>query len=287
MSSKKITVFLPDGLPKGTREIKIDQWSGKGICIPRNKLNSFIKNAEYADLLENACVYFLIGEQENVVLNKVYVGEADGLKKRIKQQESKHDWWKDVVVFISQDGTLTKTGVKYLESVCIERLRKIGKCTLANTNQPRLPNIPREDKEGLELFFDNIGFIMPLMGFDIFVQKDELISQDIVDALICTGKGVCAYGILLNDGKLKVLKDSEAVSNDAKSFKSHFYKGLKDELLKMGKLIVKGNKLIFVDDYIFDSPSAAAAIVLARPASGPKEWKKQDGKRLEDILRIE
>jgi len=34
MISKKITVFLLEGLPKGIREVKIDQWSGRAICGP-------------------------------------------------------------------------------------------------------------------------------------------------------------------------------------------------------------------------------------------------------------
>lgn len=29
---KNITVFLNDGLPKGVREVTIDQWSGRAIC---------------------------------------------------------------------------------------------------------------------------------------------------------------------------------------------------------------------------------------------------------------
>ena len=38
---KKITIYLAHELPKGIREVKIDQWSGKAICGPRNKLREF------------------------------------------------------------------------------------------------------------------------------------------------------------------------------------------------------------------------------------------------------
>ncbi|GEM_PF-5230843 len=31
-NGKKITIFLADGLPKGIRHVKIDQWSGKAAC---------------------------------------------------------------------------------------------------------------------------------------------------------------------------------------------------------------------------------------------------------------
>ncbi|MBU4312195.1 MAG: GIY-YIG nuclease family protein [Candidatus Omnitrophica bacterium] len=287
MSSKKITVFLVEGLPKGVREIKIDQWSGLGLCIPRNRLNATLQNSEHLDLQDKDCVYFLIGETEEGSLNKVYIGQAGGFKQRIKQQEGQKDWWKDVVVFLSKDGSLTSTGSEYLESVCIERLKKAGKCVLDNNVQPREKTIPREDVSGLELFYDNIALIMPLMGFDIFIPKESLLTEDVTQILFCKGKGVIARGILLNDGKLKVLKGSEAVFKDVESFKNHFYRGLKEELLEMKRLRQEKDKLLFVDDYVFDSPSAAAAIVLARSASGPVEWKREDGKSLKKILETE
>ena len=40
---------------------------------------------------------------------------------------------------------------------------------------------------------------------------------------------------------------------------------------------------IISDDYIFSSPSAAAAIVLGRNANGLTEWKLKDGKTLKEF----
>lgn len=282
MFSKKITVFLSEGLPKGIREVKIDQWSGRAICGPRSRLGEMLKISE---LNSGACVYFLIGDSQQGSLPQVYVGEADGFKQRIMNHEYKKDWWKDVAVFFSQDGSLTKTGIKFLESVSIERLKGIGKCILDNNNQPAKPSMPKEDVSGLEVFYENIALIMPLLGFDIFVQDVHVEGKKEL-TLFCYGKGVKAEGILLNDGKIKVLKGSEAVQKNVTSFDSHFYRGLKDELLRMGRLVKKGDNLAFTDEYVFDSPSAAAAIILARSASGPVEWKDKNGTTLKEILEI-
>ena len=89
------------------------------------------------------------------------------------------------------------------------------------------------------------------------------------------------------DGKLKVLKNSEAVLKDTDSFKKHHYYHLK-EILKDKKRLVegKGENMFFSDDYVFDSPSAAAAIVLANPSSGPIEWKNKEGKTLKELLEV-
>ena len=67
------------------------------------------------------------------------------------------------------------------------------------------------------------------------------------------------------------------------AFEKHPYKKLKDELVRIGKLAPDGKQLVFVNDHIFDSPSAAAAIILARSAAGPSEWKDKNGKTLKDI----
>jgi len=286
ISGKKITLYLAEGLPKGIRKVKIDQWSGLGVAIPRNRLNEIFKDKQHASINTAACVYFLIGEASEGGLLRLYVGEADGFEARIKDHDNKKDWWKDVIMFMSQDGSLNKTGIQYLESVCVERLKKAGKSILENNKNPNIPTISQEDVSGLEIFYENIALILPVLGVDIFVSKN-IHTCDSKEMFYCTGKGVKARGILLNDGKIKVLKDSEAVFKNVSSFNSHFYNSLKKQLLKIERIKKKGSKLIFVDDYVFDSPSAAAAIILARSASGPIEWKRKDGKPLKKILETE
>jgi hypothetical protein len=43
------------------------------------------------------------------------------------------------------------------------------------------------------------------------------------------------------------------------------------------------DRLHLTSDYQFDSPSAAAAVLLGRPASGPVEWKDDSGKSLKQL----
>jgi len=280
-AGKKITIYLAEGLPGGIREVKIDQWSGRGICGPRNRLAEII--GKYPEL-DRCCLYFLAGESDDGGLTRIYVGEADGFKSRIKDHDYKKDWWQSVVVFFSQDSSLTKAGIQYLESVCTERLKKAGRCVLKNSNQPLLPSIPAEDVSGLEYFYDQVTLTLPLLGYDIFEQRQQgaVLGGGQVE-ISCKGKDASAVGILLNDGKVKVLKGSKAKLENSPAFEKHNYKTLKDELVRIGKLTPDGNQLIFADDHIFDSPSAAAAVILARSAAGPSEWKDKNGKTLKDI----
>lgn len=60
-----------------------------------------------------------------------------------------------------------------------------------------------------------------------------------------------------------------------------------DSLLRLrGELIEKGiinSTFHFAKDYIFTSPSLAAAIVMGRSANGRTEWKTVDHKSIKDI----
>lgn len=277
---KKITLFLIDELPKGIREVRIDQWVGKAVCIPRNRLKGF----DAKELNRSACVYFLLGSPEEGNLPNVYVGETDLFSNRLNDHNYKKDWWNEIVVFYSTDGSLVKTGAKYLEHICVKKLTEAGKCNLMNGNNPTLTNILREDISGLEYFFTNITTLMPLLGYDIFEQN---LIKDVKSTgipVICKGKGAVANGLWLEDGRIIVLKGSTAIKDNAPAFEAHNYRKLKDKMLEIGRLKVDGGYLVFTDDYEFDSPSAAAAIVLARSAAGPSEWKDAEGKKIKELM---
>jgi hypothetical protein len=213
----------------------------------------------------------------------VYIGEADGVRQRIRQHEANKDWWSQVIVFYNTDGSLTKTKAEYLESITCKRLSENGKCHLMNGNSPSLPSIPSEDIPGLEVFFKNVAIITPLLGFDIFaINQDKNQNSNNIE-LYCKGNGASATGLLMQDGKIRVYKNSTAVKNNAPSFEKHNYRKLKDELLKIKRLVNVGEFLSFSDDYVFDSSSAAAAVILGRSAAGPNEWKDKNGKKLKEV----
>lgn len=262
------------------RSIRIDQWIGKAICAPRTS----IKKIDYKEIEGSSCLYFLVGQNEVNDLPDIYVGESDSFSNRLNNHNYKKEWWQELVVFYSLDKSLTKTSARYLEKVCIERLQKAGKCNLMNGNDRTDANIPEEDKSGLESYFDNITTILSLLGYDVFEQSDLREGRRKGLKLICKGKGAESQGILLDDGKLLVLKGSTIIKENAPNFEYHNYKNLKDKLLELGKLKEEGKFLVFADDYEFSSSSAAAAVVLARSASGPLEWKDKEKRKLKDLL---
>ena len=278
--AKKITLFLTSGIPGGIREVSIDQWDGGAICGPRNKIDEILKY----DAVNSPSLYFLVGDIDEGGLLQIYVGEADPFNERIKDHIRKKDWWQQAVVFYGKSDNPTKTGIQYLESVTLERLKEAARCRIENRNAPKPSTVNRFDVPGLEQFYENITLIMPILGFDIFIQKVQQDSNT-GTKIFCTSSGVNATAILLDDGKVKVEKGSTAVKENRPSFMIHNYKKLKDELISLGRLTDASNKdfLVFADDYYFNSLSAAAAVVLARSAQGPKEWKNEKGIPLGDL----
>ena len=88
------------------------------------------------------------------------------------------------------------------------------------------------------------------------------------EILICKGKLATAEGDMLDDGFV-VFKDSTANKEESPSATSWVTETRKK--LRESKILVEnGNVLMFTEDYIFGSPSTAAAAILGRQAGVPR-----------------
>ena len=61
------------------------------------------------------------------------------------------------------------------------------------------------------------------------------------------------------------------------------YRELRDKLIGNGDLKLVENKFIFQKNILFNSPSAAAAIIVGYSMNGPQNWKNKIGRSLKDI----
>lgn len=52
-------------------------------------------------------------------------------------------------------------------------------------------------------------------------------------------------------------------------------------------LVEDGSRFVFTEDYLFPTPSRAAAIVLGRNANGWTEWKDKSGRTLHEVKRAD
>lgn len=115
---KKMTVYMIDSTEYGPRLCEIGNWVGKAIYSSRASLNKIISRTEF----DNPGIYFLKGDPtEDGFDEKIYIGEAENIKTRLRQHLSDPNKdFKELVFFISKDELLTKTQIKYLEARLVQ-----------------------------------------------------------------------------------------------------------------------------------------------------------------------
>ncbi len=283
---KKLTVYLLDGKDFGPRIIEIGNWVGKAIYCPRISALSIMKRSE----INNPGIYFLKSTPLNDSFSeRIYIGEAENIGKRIKQHlsDSSRDFY-ELIFFISKDDLLTKTQIKYLEAKLIEIANEAKMVEIENGNAPNLPTLHESDISDMEYFLDQIKLVLPLVGFNLL--RSTTIRQGVIQKSLDKKNQIFSLKnkrfnarMLVTDDGFVVEKNSQANKTVTSSMTVN-YKKLRQKLIDTGVLLDKGDFYIFNDDTIFTSPSAASNIVLGRQSPGPIEWINFENKTYKEIF---
>lgn len=274
--AKTIKMFLLDGIPNGRMTCELSNWTGKAYKIPRNKIKDSSDRIE----LTNTGVYLLLGTDDESGKGIVYIGEAENIFKRLQQHLNEKDFWNEVLVFISKDENLNKAHIKYLENRLYQFSKDANRYIVKNSNTPTLPAISESDQAEMEEFLENIKMLVNVFGFKVFEnlrQNNSNTNKNIIKLFIKAARGANAIGEQTSDGFV-VFQNSMIAETVTDSFPNGINK-LRRKLISED--IIKDNK--FMKDYLFSSPSAAAALVMGRSANGLTEWKAKDGKNLKSI----
>ncbi|WP_176522608.1 DUF4357 domain-containing protein [Bacillus sp. AFS096315] len=62
---------------------------------------------------------------------------------------------------------------------------------------------------------------------------------------------------------------------------------VRENLMKDGIVILKGSEFVFVEDYLFDSPSASSSLITGMFTNGWDFWENIESKSLKDVRRKE
>jgi hypothetical protein len=267
---KSISLFLMDGTPEGVVACELYNWTGKGFRIPRSRLRDLSQRQD----LRKAGVYFLVGKNEEDS-DVVYIGEAEDVYKRILQHQDK-DFWSEALAFVSKDDNLNKAHIKYLEFRLHKKAVEASRCELFNNNTPNCPTISEPDQAAMSEFAENLRLLVGAMGYKIFQSLTKSRGTKHDKYFISAARGAKAVAVLTSEG-IVVLKDSQIATSEVPSTPLPVVKKRKD-LNYAG--VLKDAK--FTKDYLFSSPSMAAAVIMGRSANGLIEWKKEDGTTLRD-----
>ena len=284
---KKLTVYMIDGTEYGPRFSEIGNWVGKAVYSPRATVNKIISRDEF----DNPGIYCLKGDPNDEAFSeRIYIGEAENIRTRLKQHLSdpKKDF-KELIFFISKDELLTKTQIRYLESRLVQIALKAKTAEIDNGNSPSLPTLHEADISDMEYFLDQMKLILPVMGFNFLISSTA--STTIANPQSTEAPSHQKYLIKTKffnatmqetDQGYIVLKNSEAKKELSPSCTETYIK-MRRKLLETQILIEKGDELVFAEDAVFNSPSAASNMVLGRNSNGYTEWITEDGKTFKDI----
>lgn len=278
MRGKTIQVFLTDGSPRGIKLAEITSNIELAVFIPRNQINEAGKRQEV--FLPG--LYFLFGESETGSKPVVYIGQSRDCLNRIKKHDQIKDFWNYAVLIVSKTKSFTQTHIEFLEELAVSKAIGANRYEVENGNNPRKFNVPETLEADLLDNFDTIKILLSTLGFPLFEAITSSVKKS-GNRLYCKAKNAKAEGEYGDDG-LVVFKGSTAILEFAPTSNGgHLL--LRNKLIQGGILQNRGDVSVFLQDYLFTSPSAAAAQIQGRNANGWVEWKDEKGRTLDELKR--
>ena len=289
MSGKLIRLFLVDGNPNGLRTLEISNMTIYATIFPRTKLREFLDRPES----KRPGSYILLGNSiEDTTDTIAYVGEGDPVEDRLKAHatgKNQKDFWNEAIVFTSKDNYITKTQIQYLESEIYRLAYEAGKVKLYNNQRPSKPNLSEVDNSEMRQFLEGVKLILSSIGIDILESQKVVQDKDgeelerIFQFKIKNAKAK----MKIKEDKYIVLKGSTAVLENRPSAGEAII-NMRDSLKTKGIIEMDDSNefYIFKEDYIFNSPSYAAAAISGGEENGRIQWKYK-GMNLNDIEESE
>jgi hypothetical protein len=259
------------------RTAEVGNWTGLALVCPRTELARLGARLE----VRRTGVYILVGPSESSPSGlAVYVGEGDEVWSRLASHDDKRDFWTWVVIFVSKDDNLTKAHVRWLEATLIREIRDAKRAEVKNGTGPSGGRLPEADTADMETFFDNVRLLLPTLGVNVFAVDTPGTAAPKSDALRLELRWEDARAsCLVMDGQFVVQTGSTARSKEVESL-GDGSRALRRTLRETGVLVpndASGTLLRFTQDYAFDSPSAAAAVVSGTGLNGRAHWKLKEG----------
>jgi hypothetical protein len=218
-----IKLFMPNGNPNSIKIIEKMNWTGVGIEMSRDDWETHKSRKEF----DQAGVYVLIGYAENSDLPTVYIGQGDGIRKRIESHYKEKEFWEKLIIFVSSNNGLNRGHITWLEYALIKIAKEHSRCILDNGNSPNEPILTEAEKADINEFLQEMLSIFPLVEIKIFdkakvidvkqnddptVKQNKIIQDTVVVPANEDGFNEvflnqnCWYAIRISGGKLNEIK---------------------------------------------------------------------------------
>lgn len=280
---KTIQIFLPSGDPTGVRIAEITTSVVRVIEFPRQELEAFLKMPE----AKQVGVYLLFGEDEESGSQQLYIGQSGELSKRLSQHNQKKDFWSKAVAIVSLTNNLTQTHVLFLEWLALKEAKSVGRYQLENGNEGSKSYTPAPMEADCYEIFNVAKTLLGTLGHPVFKPLTESKEKQ-NDYFYCTrkltgGTQIEGKGIMTDEGFV-VLKGSVGSPVIPPQYVSKILP--RDKFLKNGSVVIENNKLVFIKDTLFKTPSGASNMLIGMSSNGWNDWKNKVGQTLSDVYRV-
>lgn len=277
---KTIQIFLPHGDARGLRVAEITTRIVQVIEVPRSLLQQFNAMPES----KQVGVYFLFGGGEDGSQPQVYIGQTGELTQRLGSHHKSKDFWERALVLVSRTNSLTQTHALFLEWHCLQAATRAGRYATENGNAGSRPHTPAPLEADCLEIFETGQVLLATLGYPVFEPVAPTSAKREDEVFELTASGSNARGLYTTDGFV-VLKGSEGRSKNVPSLVGTSDERFRNRLIEGGVMEVRGERVVFLKDHLFGSPSMAAIALTGRTSNGWIDWKAKDGRTLDDVKR--
>lgn len=234
--------------------------------------------------MNKSTLYFLVDSFGTSTQGRVYIGQTTDLLKRLDTHGKNKEFWDLALVFLTSNNSFNTAHIKYLEALCIEACKESGRYDVQQNSVRNFP-VQQGLQAELDEYFRQISFYLRLVGYPMF-DKVHLEVQEAITKLFCIHQltETEAVGEYTDNG-LVVLKGSTLVPTKfiSDGTKLPSYMRRREELLDAGIIQMRNGKLEFVEDCLFNSPSAASSVILGYQSNGWVLWRNRDNVALSEL----
>lgn len=196
--AKTIKLLLNEGTLKGVISMADSSWnSGKLFSAPRESIDNLMSLKSFKQSKRYG-VYLLLSE------DKVYIGQASDLAKRVKQHIIGKSWWDRVVVFTTDNNSFDKSDIDYLEASLIEKAETVGRLDSDNKNRGNKKKVNEFREVELEQYLDEALFLLELIGIDVFSNNKKKSNKK-------SNVGLSTHDDLITDKDREIRAKKEAI----------------------------------------------------------------------------
>ncbi|MDZ7914497.1 GIY-YIG nuclease family protein [Rhodococcus sp. NPDC078407] len=286
--AQTIQIYLPGGNPAGIRVASLTTRTVRVFDVPRTLLTEFTK----LSVSRQVGVYYLFGDNDDD--RTAYIGQTGNVSTRLGQHSSKD--WERAMVAVSLTNEWTSTHVAYLEWLSIQAARRADRYTLTNGNDASNPFTPDPLEADCHEFLDTISILLTTLGAPILDSIQPASSgsrrtdEDTTELLYFSESDCAATGYLTTEGL--VVKSGSRGRPDFRGAATERLKATRESLISSGRAALTDEAFVFQVDELFDSPSAAGAVLVGGSNNGRISWKNAAGEDLNmlearDLARVQ